>query len=69
MRKLNKWEEVTGKLADVRSEEEQTLITVGDVIIRVTDLSDTELKKSTDTEISIIRTESGYRWFRCGDDQ
>jgi len=69
MRKLNKWEEVTGKLADVRSEEDQTLISVGDVSIRVTGLSDTELKKSIDTEVSIVRTKSGYRWFRCGDEQ
>lgn len=60
---LDAWEEVQGILTDVRSVNGKTTVTVdGDEIV-VDDLPEAELKPIVGHEVSIIKTESGHRWF------
>lgn len=65
---LDAWEEVQGILTEVRSVNGKTTVTVdGDEIV-VDDLPEAELKPIVGHEVSIIKTESGHRWF-AEDDQ
>ncbi len=60
---LNAWEEVQGVLTDVRSVNGQTTVTIDGNEIVVDDLPDSELKEVVGQEISLVKTESGHRWF------
>lgn len=60
---LDAWEEVQDILTDLRSVNGKTTVTVdGDEIV-VDDLPEAELKPIVGHEVSIIKTESGHRWF------
>jgi len=60
---LDAWEEVQDILTDLRSVNGKTTVTVdGDEIV-VDDLPEAELKPIVGYEVSIIKTESGHRWF------
>ena len=65
---LDEWAEVQGILTDVRSVSGKTTVTVDDDEIVVDDLPESELKPIVGHEVSIIKTESGHRWF-VEDDQ
>lgn len=60
---LDAWEEVQGILTDVRSVNGKTTVTIdGDEIV-VDDLPESELNPIVGHEVSIVKTESGHRWF------
>lgn len=66
---LQLWEEVTGTLTKVQQRENRTVITVDDAVITVTDLSPARLNRALNTEVSIVRAESGHRLIINGDEQ
>jgi len=69
MRSLKLWEEVTGILTQIQQRENQTVVTVGDTVIAVSDISQTLLDKTHNKEASIVRTKSGPRLAINGDEQ
>jgi len=68
MQRLDRWSEITGKLTQIRTKKHRTVITVGNSVIAVDDLVSSELEEAVGREISVVRTESGYRWF-TGDEE
>lgn len=69
MQTLDTWEEITGILTQVQQRDNQTLITVDDTVVSVSDLSPAELDREVDKEISVVRTDSGHQWTVVGGDQ
>ena len=69
MRSLKPWEEVTGILTQIQQRDNQTVVTVGDAVIAVNDLSPERLNKAHSEEVSIIRTKSGHRLAINGDEK
>lgn len=69
MKSLKPWEEVTGTLTQVHQRDNQTVITVGDTVITVTDLSPDQLNRALNAEVAIVRTESGHRLVINGGEQ
>lgn len=65
---LDAWEEAQGLLSDMRSVTGRTTVTINGDGIVVDDLLEAELKPILGHEVSIIKTESGHRWF-AEDDQ
>lgn len=69
MKSLRPWEEVTGTLTQVQQRDNRTVITVGDTVVTVTDISPVRLNRAINTEVSIVRTESGHRLSINGSEQ
>lgn len=62
-RMLDTWQETQGILTDVQSVNGKTTANVDGNKIIVDDLSESDLKEIVGYKVSIIRTESGHRWF------
>lgn len=59
---LDRWEEIRGTLTAVQSTERGTVVRIDGNEILLDGVDASELEELAGNDVSIIRTESGYRW-------